>query len=343
MSPNSALLGLAFAAALGAAACGEGPAAEKCPEEESRAMPDHRSIRVQMTAEPTGLENVLALSLAGEAELTVESNQGDPGAGEIGLYRARPAPESAQGLVDMVFAPGFAGAADHTGQVVSGENVWLVTARDDGTEIRKIFSLERGPSPVRDELRRAVDRVTRDLRRSPVRVLKMEVVRWGESADRGKPFAFGVRLANTGSEPIAFANPLRRDESSEPHLLLSASRTDVPLLEQRQRHFSRRSLEAGDLVTAPPGIDPAAAVLRLAPGAAFDLAFKAALDWPPGPYGVRVVWSDEAGVRSGDRVAGVLFSRALEVRISGPAKPGDESDGPGGGPADEEPLDDGEP
>jgi len=161
------------------------------------------------------------------------------------------------------------------------------------------------PPPQLVETLQAVEAVTSELRKHPLRVLRGQMTLSASHVKRGEELAFRLKLTNAGTHPLTTANPL----ATEP-----GTWSGVRLVLKDARGNERQiDVTPADLRSAAAARD---ALVLLAPGASLDVDVKTKVDVPTGVHSLRVeVHSLIGSAPDPSFVGGTLWLEAGNVTI----------------------------
>ena len=312
-----------------------------CTERSKNRMAKDLNISVEDVADEAGMHNKLVVESNGSTTYIMRSNSESKESREIGQYAIR-LDEDRLSKVHKVFeGPEFRNMADHWGQVESGEATRLITLRQGDVESRKFISMERTAPSNYEPVKKAIGDLVEELKKHPVRVLRVDIQWPGNLIQRDKRYPITVTFINPGAKKALFWNPFAKKRRDNSKLGIRAQRSDVDIMALREHHYIRQDITRENAKRVDKNLPLDQTFIELSPGSSVLFPLDIAFDWPPGEYLAQLVWEDYVIQKNEDVLNGVLFSTKQSIRVEGVSKLGDERSESEGDASDPDEEDDG--
>lgn len=259
------------------------------------------------------MPQVLTIDSSGRGSYTSHTNEADPEPPEIGRYETVLTAEQA-GAVRKVFETlPFESLDDHWGQVRPGEDYRRIKVTTAEGTVEKLIATRLPVNAGIRNLIEALDKVIAQVRSSPRQTLRLEM----DSPDAGADgqLEFTITLSNSGTEAIAFPNPVTAKTDSDGAFALQAWPDKDPS-ELRSGDLSEIRIEKIEVARTTDPASTTAQILKLAPGE--SITFKALGTSPfkqPGSYVVRASYTNYTGeTAEPPLIRGLVFSRKASFK-----------------------------
>ena len=273
----------------------------------------------------------LAIDQSGRCELTLESNVEIPETPVIGRFETR---------IDAAEAAWFHNQAlrltqrkAELGPLLPGATLVHISVEE--ARVRRGECLVDPAHPPAEfvNLEQRLASIEAAARRAPVSGVRLEFALRESTIPRNRPVSIAVRITAVGSSRLAIIHPLYPPNGTSGRLVLSGIRSDIP---QSQLQFHHR--QASELEPTVPQKSVWGPVY-IGPNEPLVSVSEAVLDWPPGPYRVRLIMETSGKLPQVDLVLGCITTAAQQLVVAGASRKDDEDGGEAGG-AGYEPPDD---
>lgn len=256
----------------------------------------------------------LIIDASGRARYESHSNAETPDHAEIGNYETTLARERVEQLSGALDNPPFGSLPDHWGQVLPSDHYRRIRLVTRTETIEKMVGTRQPVNPALRELIRQLDEIANEVARHPRQILRIELAQAGISST-GEMTAT-LTLSNSGTEPVAYRNPVRMIGADDAHLSLQIW-PDKPASELRAEDMFTVDVETATAARPSGGGEADPAVITIPSAASVSFRLQARLPSSrAGTYLTRALYETLTRAIEGNPVmTGEVFSRTVKVNI----------------------------